>query len=63
MSRPMTRGKTLPEHVFLGVIFGLVSKLGKFYIDFSALVDKNSMVMLVSATKLSIFQPFSILEV
>lgn len=55
MSRPMRGGGTLLEHIFQGVSFGPVSVLGKFYIDFSPLGDRNSMVMLVSATELSIF--------
>lgn len=45
MSRLVTGGRPLPEHIFKGVCFGPMSELGKFYIDFTPLGNGKSMVM------------------
>jgi len=63
VSRFVIGGGTLPKHIFQGVSFGLVSELVKFYIDFSPLGDRNSMLVLFSAIELSIFRPLSRMEV
>lgn len=52
------KGRNLAWAHFSEGHFGPMSELGKFYLNFAPLGDRNSTMMLVSATYLSIFDHF-----